>query len=67
VDERVVIREVETEDVTAELRARAESCREEGDLLDAAFYFALAGDMAEAGDCFQRGAGDVAGRGGGGR
>jgi hypothetical protein len=62
--EQVVIREVEPQDVTAQLRAQAESCREDGKYLDAALYFALAGEMAAAGQSYQRGAHNVTPTGG---
>lgn len=54
--ERVVVREVEAQDLEKHLREEAESYREDGNHLDAALYFALAGDIAAAGQCYQRGA-----------
>lgn len=62
--ERVVVREVEAQDVEQRLREQAESYRDEGRLLDAALYFALAGDTVAAGQCYQRGARDASEAGG---
>ncbi len=59
--ERVAVKEIEAQDMTDRLRKQAELHRDDGENLDAALLFALTGDIAAAGQCYQRGARDVLG------